>query len=141
MPTLTIIMKKSEYFSEISKQVHERRKKDEMSSEEKAAFEEGRKAALKSVLIEMGRKKSVSELLQDTEKFQKFLYKEKNKANLAVGNMDVHFWEGSYQYTSQEYHNFLLLQIRNIQTRLKKSREIHAVNVRLLQEFSQLTID
>ena len=135
-------METQEYFQEIAKKVSEKRGYSQYSQAEKEAYEEGKKSALRGVLIETSLSFTYAELMQRLVSLQKFLEAERQRGKLATKeNMAKELWEKPLSYSSVELANFVGITFQDYRTRLKKAREVHAVNIRLLHQYTQLSIE
>lgn len=134
-------MENQEYFKAIAEEVKDVRTKGEYTAEEMRIYEEGKRDALRGVLISMGHGITCRDLTRQFSRSMNFLTREKDRGRLANQPYDVSLWEKHLDYTSHELMDFVMLQFRDYQSRLKKAREIHRVNMKLLTEATQLTIE
>ena len=139
-------MKKNDYFKGIAGYVSVedfligRKKVREFSPEELEIYNRGKKDAFKSILIEMGTKQTFAEVEKRLKRMLKFCSLQK-KTTFARLSTDTTIWERSLNYTAEELHDFVKLQIADIQSRLKKARSIHIANIKIIKELTQLQID
>jgi len=134
-------MEKSEYFSEISAQVHAHRTKKDYSPGEMSAYLEGKRDALREVLIACGTKQTYAAIIKRFEHALKFLKAEKEGGKLATENAETEIWEKHLQFSSQELMSFTTLQLDDYRARLKKAREVHISQSALLLNLAQMTIE
>lgn len=145
MPTIEKRRKKmseqQNYFNRVDQEIAEYNTIASYSSEQMEIYERGKKDALRGVLIEMGHEMTYGALIGRVKKMLKFLESEKKLGKLATGKYDVSIWEKHLSYSSYNLMEFVMVQFRDYQSRLRKAREIHKVNMLLLQEATQLTIE
>ena len=53
-------------------------------------------------------------------------------------NADI--WD-KHRYTSRELHDFIMLEIKNLITKIKKARRIYLQNQKMIMDLTQLQID
>lgn len=134
-------MNNQEYFQKISETVHERRTKGELSKYEMEIFEEGKRQALKDVLIESGHQWTYGQLRKRCENMLRFLKQERNYGKLATYEYDVSVWENPYEFSSNALFSFVRLLLNDYQMRLKKAREIHRIQSKIINAASHLQIE
>lgn len=133
--------KKEKYFQDIAREIHQKRLHKGFDEQEQAAYLEGKKTALREVLISFGTQQTNAALKQRFERAIKFLEKESQGNKILVQEADTDLWDSDLTFTAQELMSFVDLQISDLQARLAKAREIHQVQAALIENFTQMTID
>jgi len=135
-------MNNSEYFKEIAANVHESRKKGEMTAKEMEIFRQGKVAALKEVLLEMNEIHTFADLRKRCENMQKFLNAQRSGKKHATDEGERDLWlDSRYLWTPEELMNFIALNVSDYRMRLKKAREIVSSQNKLIANFGQLSTE
>lgn len=129
-------MEKQEYFKKIADEVKKQRVQKDLG-----AYREGKTDALRQVLIETGKKYTYRDMIRRFEKALKFLRNEKQSGKLAIADKDTDIWEKKLCFNDAQLMDFVILQFQDYEMRLKKAREIHALDNKIIKEMTQLTID
>ena len=156
MPTLPIFlkkMKKSEYFKEISKKTHEKRNdsvhssrkkktKGEFSAEEMEIYHQGEIDALLSVMQMATKRRTYGEVMNNLQAMMKFLERERDRGKLATLAGDGSLWtDGKWVWSAHELYKLVEIHVADLISRLKKSRDVHAINAKIIRGFMQTDIE
>lgn len=145
MPTLEFLGKKMEnsqkYFQDIAEEVRHKRLFSGFSEHEQVVYLEGKKTALREVLIHFGTKQTCAALKARCTHLIKFLEREERGNKILTKETDTDIWDSNLSFTATELMDFVCVQISDLQARLEKAREIHKVQTTLIQNLSQMTID
>lgn len=128
--------KNSEYYEKIGEEVLKTWLKNEGDT-----YEDGRKDAIRCLMIETGKKYTYGELLKRFQRAIRFLENEKAAGKIAIKDTDTEIWEKSLNFSAAQLLDFAVLQYHDLQMRLKKSREVYIHQSSVLRTLSQLTIE
>lgn len=117
-----------------------------MTEQQQKAYHQGYYDALIDICKSCDMTYSLSRMEEITRDFLKFLqaFRKAQRKDILPGETDpamAFIWNGAYRFSNEDLLNFINLQICNFRTRLEKARQIHAINAKLLQDFTQLTIE